>query len=53
MNKTRFAVKAFAGAMATTVLVLGAFAAPAEAKKDTGWDVNGGVQTLKKDTGWD
>jgi len=43
MNKTRFAVKCFAGAVATTVLVLGSLAAPAQAK-DTGWGA--------KDTGW-
>ena len=55
-KKSRFAVKAFAGTLATTLLVLGAAAGPAAAKKDTGWGVAGDgagtSQTLRKDTGW-
>jgi len=46
MNKARFAAKAFAGTLATTLLVLGSFAGPADAAKDTGWGVSG------RDTGW-
>jgi hypothetical protein len=57
MKKTRFAVKCFAGTLATTVLVLGSLSAPAQAAKDTGW---GGVGVAPKDgpvkamrdTGW-
>ncbi|HZJ07272.1 MAG TPA: hypothetical protein VFD59_17635 [Nocardioidaceae bacterium] len=58
MNITRFAVKAFAGTLATTVLVLGSLAGPAQAaKKDTGWGAasSGGTTTtttMRKDTGW-
>jgi uncharacterized membrane protein len=56
MNKMRFAAKVFAGALATTVLVLGSLSAPAQAAKpDTGWGVKGdtgwGVAS-KGDTGW-
>lgn len=56
MNKTRFAIKAFAAGVATTILVLGSVAGPAEAKnKDTGWNPvgtsDGSSQTMK-DTGW-
>jgi len=55
MNKTRCAVKCFAGTLATTVLVLGSLSAPAQAK-DTGWgpvapDGNG-ISYVMKDTGW-
>ena len=47
MNKSRFAAKAFASTLATTLLVLGSFAGPADAaKRDTGWGVS------SKDTGW-
>ncbi len=56
MNKARFAAKAFAGTLATTLLVLGSFAGPADAaKKDTGWGVSGsdtGWDVRGKDTGW-
>lgn len=57
MNKTRFAVKAFAGTLAATVLVLGSLGAPAQAK-DTGWgpiaprDGGGVAHAMKGDTGW-
>jgi len=56
MNKTRFAVKAFAGTLATTVLVLGSLAGPAEAMKGTGWGVSSTdipvAAAMRKDTGW-
>ncbi len=54
MNKPRFAVKAFAGTLVATVLVLGSLSAPAQAK-DTGWGAAGSDSTMtskKKDTGW-
>ena len=56
MNKSRFVAKAFAGTLATTLLVLGSFAGPADAARDTGWGVSGrdtgwGVPS-KRDTGW-
>lgn len=55
-NKTRFAAKALAGTLVTTLLVLGSAAGPASAKKDTGWGVSssgsGTSATLRKDTGW-
>lgn len=47
MKSTRFAVKAFAVTLATTIVVLGSFSAPAQAK-DTGW----GVSAKGADTGW-
>ena len=56
MNKTRFAVKAFAGTLVATVMVLGSLSAPAQAKPDTGWGPvapGGGSYTMMKgDTGW-
>ena len=53
MNKTRFVVKAVAGALAASVLVIGTLAAPAQAKKDTGWPmVTDGSSQTAKDTGW-
>ena len=54
MNKSRFAVKCFVGAVATTVLVLGSLAAPAQAAKDTGWGAKdtGWGATSAKDTDW-
>jgi hypothetical protein len=56
MKKTRFAVKFFAGTLATTVLVLGSMAAPAQAARDTGWGpaivVKDGPMQTMKDTGW-
>lgn len=51
MTKTRFALKAVAGTVATAVLVLGSLAAPAEAK-DTGWGKSSKNVTIMKDTGW-
>ncbi len=53
MNKTRFAVKAFAGTIAATVMVLGSLSAPAEAR-DTGWGKvrDDSPSAQKKDTGW-
>lgn len=36
MNKTRYAARIIAGALASAVLLSGALAAPAQAK-DTGW----------------
>ena len=56
MKKTRFAVKALAGTLAATVLVLGSMSAPAQAKNDTGWGPvaprDGGFHAMKGDTGW-
>lgn len=55
MNMTRFAVKAFGGTLAATVLVLGSLAGPAQAAKDTGWSAvsdGGRTTTMRKDTGW-
>ncbi len=56
MNKTRFALKAFAGTLTATVLVLGSLSAPAEAaKRDTGWGSSSYDRTFtaaKRDTGW-
>lgn len=55
MNKARFAAKAFAGTLATTLLVLGSFAGPADAAKDTGWGVSArdtGWGVSGRDTGW-
>lgn len=53
MNKTRFVVKAVAGTLATGVLLIGTLAAPAEAKKDTGWPmVTDGSSQSARDTGW-
>lgn len=49
MNKARFAMKAFAGTVLATVMVLGSVSAPADAARDTGW---GKSVQLKKDTGW-
>lgn len=56
MNKTRFAVKCFAGTLAATVMVLGTLSAPAQAK-DTGWGPvapkgGGTYAAMKGDTGW-
>ncbi|HET6625344.1 MAG TPA: hypothetical protein VFG63_03045 [Nocardioidaceae bacterium] len=56
MKKTRFALKAFAGTLAATILVVGSMSAPAQAKNDTGWGgtvapKNGPMQTMR-DTGW-
>lgn len=45
-----------AGALAALVIVISSFAAaaPAEAKKNTGWDWKHGThQTARHDTGWD
>lgn len=58
MNKTRFAVKCFAGTLAATVLLIGSFAAPAQAAKDSGWDRVGTAPTsigapARMDSGWD
>jgi hypothetical protein len=57
MNKTRFAVKCFAGAVTMAVLAIGAVSAPAQAA-DTGWDkvgvsAKGGGPQHMHDTGWD
>lgn len=56
MKKTRFAVKFFAGTLATTVLVLGSMAAPAQAAHDTGWGprvvAKDGTMQAMRDTGW-
>lgn len=54
MKKTRFAVKAVAAGLATTVLLLGSLAAPASAKNDTGWPMKSKDTTsiTLKDTGW-
>jgi Spy/CpxP family protein refolding chaperone len=50
MNKTRFAVKWFAGTLAATALVFSTLAAPAQAAKpDSG---NQQVQPMRGDTGW-
>ena len=55
MNKTRFAARCIAGTLAATVMALGAFAAPAQAK-DTGWGPavapKDGTYKVMKDTGW-
>ena len=61
MKKTRFAAKAFAGTVATTLLVLGSLAGPADAARDTGWgktsqstsDLGSGKDSQSaRDTGW-
>jgi hypothetical protein len=54
MNKTRLAVKCLAGAVATTALVLGSLAAPAQAASDKAADGSGrgGPVSTMKDTGW-
>jgi hypothetical protein len=56
MKEMRFAAKALAGTFATTALLLGALAGPAEAKKDTGWgkplDSVISATPLARDTGW-
>lgn len=54
MNKTRFAAKCFAGTLVSTLLVLGTFSAPAQAR-DTGWGPvapSTGIVHAMKDTGW-
>lgn len=53
MRKTRLAVKAFTGAIATAVLIVGATAGPAQAK-DTGWNSTGKDSPIVsfRDTGW-
>ena len=56
MKKTSFAVKAFAGTLVATILVLGSVSAPAQAMKDTGWDrpvAPSGGPSYMRDTGWD
>jgi hypothetical protein len=56
MKKTRFAAKALAGTLVATVLVLGSFSAPAQARPDTGWGPavveKSGPYKAMKDTGW-
>ena len=55
MKNKRFAVKAFAVTLASTVIVLGSFSAPAQAAKgDTGWGAKGDTGWGAKggDTGW-
>ncbi len=52
MNKTRFAVKAFAAGVAATVMLLGSVSGPANAK-DTGWNPVKSVSSeTQRDTGW-
>jgi hypothetical protein len=50
MKKTRIVGRIIAGAIASAVLLTGAFAAPAQAAKDN----NSGVSQVQqlKDTGW-
>ena len=50
MNKTRIVGRIVAGAVASALLVVGAFGAPAQAKSDNGPS----DRTVKqmKDTGW-
>jgi hypothetical protein len=50
MKKTRIVGRIVAGAVASALLVVGAFGAPAQAKSDNG----PGDRTVKqlKDTGW-
>lgn len=50
MNKTRIVGRIIAGALASAVLV-GAFAAPAQAKSDNGSSAGAQMQQAK-DTGW-
>ena len=56
MKKTRLAAKAVAGTLVATVMVLGSFSAPAQARPDTGWGPvapeNGTYAKMKGDTGW-
>jgi hypothetical protein len=56
MNKTRIVGRIIAGAVASALLLTGALAAPAQAKKDTGWGSTSiqkaGGPTQMKDTGW-
>ena len=54
MNKTRIALRWFAGTVATTALVVVSLSAPAHAA-DTGWGVSAkdtGWGVSAKDTGW-
>jgi hypothetical protein len=57
MNKKRIVGRIIAAAAASALLLTGALAAPAQAKKDTGWNgtsvvVAKGGPTMMKDTGW-
>jgi hypothetical protein len=56
MNKTRIAIRWFAGTLVASALVLGSTSVPAQAR-DTGWGpvgiiaTNNGVAPMR-DTGW-
>lgn len=56
MNKTRIVGRIIAGAVASALLLTGTLAAPAQAKRDTGWGSTSiqkaGGPTQMKDTGW-
>jgi hypothetical protein len=56
MNKTRIVGRIIAGAVASALLLTGALAAPAQAKKDSGWGTTSiqkaGGPTQLKDSGW-
>jgi hypothetical protein len=55
MNKTRIVGRIIAGAVASALLLTGALAAPAQAKKDTGWNgtsVTKAGPSMMRDTGW-
>jgi hypothetical protein len=57
MNKTRIVGRIIAGAVASALLLTGALAAPAQAKKDSGWGTTSiqkaaGPAQMKKDSGW-
>jgi hypothetical protein len=57
MNKKRIVGRIIAAAAASALLLTGALAAPAQAKKDTGWGSTSiqkaaGGMTSHRDTGW-
>jgi hypothetical protein len=57
MNKTRIVGRIIAGAVASALLLTGALAAPAQAKRDSGWGTTSiqkaaGGPTQMRDSGW-
>lgn len=52
MKKTRIVGRIVAGAVASALLVVGAFGAPAQAKGNNGGNSGDGTVTTMKDTGW-
>jgi hypothetical protein len=52
MKKMRVVGRIIAGAAASTLLLAGAFAAPAQADSENGKGNGGGTVKTTKDTGW-